>query len=93
VDASQRGLEPLANESLVVGDELTVPVVQPRPHPGERKRIALQALQHGEQVARLALTGVRRRQGLVLEHAGQHEHATSAAVSPIARDVIGIAVH
>jgi hypothetical protein len=32
-------------------------------------------------------------QGLVLEHAGQHQRATVAAVAPIARDVVRIAVH
>jgi hypothetical protein len=39
------------------------------------------------------VTGVCRCQGLVLEHAGQDQHATVAAVTPIARDVIGVAIH
>jgi hypothetical protein len=60
---------------------------------GERQRIALQPLQHREQIAGLAVSRDGCGQPLVLEHAREDERAAAVCVAAIGRDVVRVAVH
>ncbi len=61
-------------------------------HPCERQRVALQPLQHGQQIAHLRVGRICLCQPLVLQHSAEHQHAAAAGVAPVTHDVIGVAV-
>ena len=86
-------VQPLADVSLVVGHQLVIPTGQGNPQVGARQRITLQTLEHGEQVARLAVAHIRRGESLVFEHPREHQDSPRRAVATVRRHVVGIAVH
>src|SRR5829696_3404099 len=61
-------VEPCANESLIIGNELLHSIRQACSNLGKRKRVTLDALQHGDQVAELGMARIGHGQAFMLQH-------------------------
>ena len=86
-------VEPLAHEPLVVGHDLAIAAGKGDAHAGARQWIALQALEHREQVAGLAVPHVGRGESLVFVHPREQQDAPRTAVAAVRRHVVRVAVH
>jgi hypothetical protein len=85
-------IDPLTEETFVVGDELVRGPTRVRPQAGVRQRIALQPAERIQQVPPIRPRRVGRLQAFVLEHTALHQHSSRRSVSPIRGDVIWVPV-
>src|SRR5436190_661902 len=84
----RREVHPLAEESLVVRNDLALVIPEPHPHARARQGVAVDALVRVDEVAPERVG--RRRRGDVarLDDTSVHEHARPVAVAAIRRDLV-----